>query len=130
MRVLVCGGRDYADRDWLYAELDRLRAERGFSLVIAGGARGADTLAEEWARARGVSCEVYRADWEGLGRKAGPTRNARMLAEGKPDLVVGFPGGRGTAHMRLRRSVRGLPHSQLQRRPGLALAVLIRQGLR
>jgi hypothetical protein len=22
-----------------------------------------------------------------------------MLMEGKPDLVVGFPGGRGTAHM-------------------------------
>ena len=26
-------------------------------------------------------------------------RNARMLAEGKPDLVVAFPGGRGTADM-------------------------------
>ena len=30
---------------------------------------------------------------------AGPRRNARMLAEGKPDLVVAFPGGRGTADM-------------------------------
>jgi len=98
-RVVVCGGRDYADRDRLNTVLDRLRAERGFSLVIAGGARGADTLAAEWAASRGVPCEVYMADWEGLGRKAGPIRNERMLAEGKPDLVVGFPGGRGTAHM-------------------------------
>ena len=99
MKVLVCGGRDYADRDHLNAELDRLHAERTFTLVIAGGARGADTLAAEWAASRGVPCDVYMADWEGLGRKAGPIRNGRMLAEGKPDLVVGFPGGRGTAHM-------------------------------
>lgn len=98
-RVLVCGGRDYADNAMLTATLDRLHAERGFSLVIAGGARGADTMAEEWARARGIACDVYRADWEGLGRKAGPIRNGRMLTEGKPQLVVAFPGGRGTAHM-------------------------------
>jgi hypothetical protein len=99
MRVLVCGGRHYADRDRLYTVLDQLHAKLGFTLVIAGGARGADTLAEEWAKAVSLPCEVYRADWEGLGRKAGPIRNERMLAEDKPDLVVGFPGGRGTAHM-------------------------------
>jgi hypothetical protein len=99
MRVLVCGGRNFDNRELLTAMLDRLHAERGFSLMIAGGARGADTLAEEWARATGLACEVYCADWEGLGRKAGPIRNQRMLHEGRPDLVVAFEGGRGTAHM-------------------------------
>jgi hypothetical protein len=98
-RVLVCGGRDFSDRATLTAALDRLHAERGFTLVIAGGARGADTMAEEWAASRGVPCDVYMAEWERLGRKAGPIRNARMLTEGNPDLVVAFPGGRGTAHM-------------------------------
>jgi hypothetical protein len=39
------------------------------------------------------------ADWAGLGRKAGPLRNERMLHEGKPQLVVAAPGGRGTSHM-------------------------------
>jgi hypothetical protein len=39
------------------------------------------------------------AEWERLGRKAGPIRNQRMLEEGKPDLVVAFPGGTGTAGM-------------------------------
>jgi predicted Rossmann-fold nucleotide-binding protein len=99
MRVLVCGGRDYLDRSRLNAVLDRLHVERGFTLVIAGGARGADTLAAEWAASRGILFEIYIAAWETEGRKAGPLRNFQMLEEGRPGLVVGFPGGRGTAHM-------------------------------
>src|SRR5258705_1180620 len=99
MRVLVCGGRNYTDRAQLNETINRLRAERGFTHVIAGGARVADTLAEEWARAEGLPCTVYRADWEKLGRPAGPIRNQQMLDEGKPDLVVAFPGGRRTAGM-------------------------------
>lgn len=39
------------------------------------------------------------AEWDRLGRKAGPIRNQRMLDEGKPALVIAFPGGTGTAGM-------------------------------
>ncbi len=46
MRVLVCGGREFADRQLLNEALNRLRQERGVALVIAGGARGADAMAE------------------------------------------------------------------------------------
>jgi YspA, cpYpsA-related SLOG family len=99
MRVLVCGGRAYTDRAALYAKLDRLNAEYRFTTVIAGGARGADTLGVEWAQARGIATQVYMVDWAGSGPRAGPLRNARMLAEGRPDLVVAFPGDRGTANM-------------------------------
>jgi hypothetical protein len=56
-------------------------------------------MAEWWAKGIGVPCDVYEADWISLGRKAGPIRNQRMLEEGKPDLVMAFPGGRGTADM-------------------------------
>ena len=99
MRALVCGGREFANRQMLNEALNRLRQERGIAHLIAGGARGADSMAEWWARGEGVPCDVYQADWAGLGRKAGPIRNQRMLDEGKPDLVVAFPGGRGTADM-------------------------------
>ena len=99
MRVLVCGGRAYADRQALYDVLDKLHSLHKIETVIAGGAKGADSLAEGWARERGVPTEVYQADWAGLGRKAGPIRNQRMLDERVPQLVVAFPGGRGTADM-------------------------------
>jgi hypothetical protein len=98
-RVLVCGGRDYDDRGQLYVALDRLHAAHRFSLVIAGGARGADTLARDWAKAREVPVKVYMAQWQRLGSEAGPVRNQRMLDKGRPDLVIAFPGGRGTADM-------------------------------
>ena len=46
-----------------------------------------------------IECLTFPADWKTYGRAAGPLRNARMIAEGKPDLVLAFPGGRGTADM-------------------------------
>jgi hypothetical protein len=108
MRVLVCGGREFADRQFLHDALDRLRDERGITLVIAGGARGADTFAAEWAATRSIECRVYEAEWAALGRSAGPIRNQRMLDDGKPELVVAFPGGRGTADMMRRARAAGV----------------------
>jgi YspA, cpYpsA-related SLOG family len=99
MRVLVCGGRQFEDRDILSAALDHLSKDRGFSRVISGGALGADTLAEEWAETAGLPTTVYHADWEKLGRKAGPIRNQQKLDESRPELLVAFPGGPGTADM-------------------------------
>lgn len=107
-------GREYADREKLAAVLADLRRARGATVLIAGGARGADTLAEEWAKAQGLPCTVYMADWEGLGRKAGPIRNQRMLDEGKPDLVIAFPGGRGTADMIRRAREAGVETIEVQ----------------
>lgn len=100
MRVLVCGGRDFASHTYAAAVLDMLHADYRFTTVIHGGASGADSIAGWWARERaGVPEEKFVADWKIHGKKAGPIRNERMLREAKPDLVVAFPGGRGTAHM-------------------------------
>jgi hypothetical protein len=101
MRVLVCGGRAYTDRDELYAELDRLHAEYVFTTIIADGTGGADALALEWAQARGIATQAFRAEWGTFGRtgRAGPLRNAHILAESRPDIVIAFPGGRDTANM-------------------------------
>jgi len=52
-----------------------------------------------WARIKEVAVQVFPADWETHGKAAGPIRNQRMLDEGRPDLVVAFPGGRGTSDM-------------------------------
>lgn len=101
MRVLVCGGRDFADRDAMARALAPYKpkpvTDAGEHIIIHGGAPGADTLADEWCDVFGARKRVFLADWKQHGRAAGPLRNARMIAEGKPDLVIAFPGGKGTA---------------------------------
>jgi hypothetical protein len=52
-----------------------------------------------WAIEAGIPVKPYPADWRLHGRAAGPIRNTLMLVEGRPDLVVAFPGGQGTADM-------------------------------
>ena len=103
MRVLVCGGRDFTDDDWFFEVMNEINDTYNFhnkiTKIIHGGARGADSLADMFAKANNISVDVFEADWYKYGRSAGPLRNQRMLDEGKPDLVVAFPGGKGTAHM-------------------------------
>lgn len=99
MRVLVCGGRDYQDSDRVDAVLNKLHREAEIHVLIEGGAKGADRLASFWAADHDVSAERYEADWENQGTFAGPARNKRMLQEGRPDLVIAFPGGKGTRNM-------------------------------
>lgn len=98
-RVIVCGGRDYQNWPRLVQILDAAVARLNLEYVIHGGAAGADTLAEAWCKARNVPFGRYRAEWGRLGKAAGHIRNERMIVEGKPDLVIAFPGDRGTANM-------------------------------
>jgi predicted Rossmann-fold nucleotide-binding protein len=102
MKVLVCGGRDFADRPFLYTILNAVHTSeptRPITLIINGGAKGADQMASQWALEHGVPKVVEHAQWDQLGYKAGPIRNQKMLDEHKPDMVIAFPGGTGTADM-------------------------------
>jgi hypothetical protein len=116
MRLLVCGSRTWTDRPRLWQVLDQVVSEHsdGEVTVVEGDARGADRLAGQLARERGWRLERYPADWTRQGRAAGFRRNARMLREGRPDLVVAFTVGplqhsRGTADMVRRACAAGVP---------------------
>lgn len=126
MRILVCGGRDFGnvpDRDhelyqerlaqalFVYWTMDAIAEEFSVNyntddnwlptdiVIISGMAKGADTCAVNWAVINWCHVDEYRAEWDKYGKRAGYIRNQQMLDEGKPDLVVAFPGGRGTAMM-------------------------------
>lgn len=109
-RILVCGGRDFNDYEFIRNSLDKLCFDRGWLFdteycmpnihLIHGAARGADDCADQWGVVNWVPTSVYPAEWDKYGRRAGPLRNIQMLKEGKPDIVVAFPGGRGTEHMK------------------------------
>jgi hypothetical protein len=99
MKALVCGGRLYDNKFAVYRTMDMLHAENAVTELICGGAKGADSLGYDWAHENKIPTRVFFADWAKDGRSAGPIRNLKMLNIGKPDVVVAFPGGKGTAHM-------------------------------
>ncbi len=96
MRILVCGGRDFADRDMMHATLSG-QVEHD-DIIIHGGCRGADRMAGEWATSRGIHSAEVKALWDFYSRSAGHKRNAAMLWLA-PGLVIAFPGGTGTRGM-------------------------------
>lgn len=112
--VLVCGGRDYLDEARVSEVLDALHCVSPISILVQGGAPGADELARLWANDEGVRCVTVKADWATYGCAAGPIRNQRMLDEYRPALVVAFAGGRGTADMVRRARAAGVPVHKVQ----------------
>lgn len=119
MRALICGGRDLDAADvWNWLErfghqdaaerLGRRGAPR-ITTVIHGGARGADEGAARWGESESVPVLAFPAAWKKHGKAAGPIRNARMIRDGKPDVVIAFPGGRGTADMIRQAEAAGIP---------------------
>ena len=114
MKALICGGRDWDRVLNSFQALDDFHAVQPITHVIHGGARGADAIGGAWAKARGIPCDEFPAAWNDLtqpdavikinwrGHKydalAGFRRN-RQMADQKPDVVLTFPGGAGTASM-------------------------------
>lgn len=74
-RVIVCGGRDYKNKQCVFHYLDYLLLK-----YPQGGARGADAIAAEWAISRKQINEEHPADWKTHGRAAGPIRNEKMAS--------------------------------------------------
>ena len=97
---LICGGRDFSDREMFNSAMDDLVRLKGMpARIVHGGYKGADTLADEWGKQHALDVQAEKADWGTHGPAAGPIRNQAMLDKFSPSLAVAFPGGRGTNDM-------------------------------
>lgn len=101
MKILVCGGRDFVGTAYVNQVLSMIHEDHPVTCVVHGDAPGADTLGKNWAIENNIPHIPYPAEWDKYKHAAGPIRNGQMLRE-NPDieLVVVFPGGRGTSNMR------------------------------
>lgn len=123
-RVIFSGGRDVGrvgkgaqsygtqvekSQSKIFEVLDGLGLDPVETTVVHGGAKGLDDLVGQWAQSRGFAVTVYPANWDKWGKAAGTKRNWQMLLDGPSDLVVAFPGGKGTQHMRGAAKRKGVP---------------------
>lgn len=110
MRILICGGRDYDDREELFYEVTHSVEDWRNAVIISGMARGADALGVDFAKTYGLELLEFPADWDRYKKAAGPIRNQQMIDEGKPDIVLAFPtkNSRGTYDMIRRAKSHGI----------------------
>jgi hypothetical protein len=98
VKVAIVGSRNYPHPESVIRFVEQLAAKYPDAIVVSGGARGVDSIAEEAAERSGLSTLIFPADWARHGRRAGYLRNEDIIAAA--DIVVGFWDGesRGTQH--------------------------------
>lgn len=98
-KVIVAGGRDFNNYDFLKTTLDKLFSQKGDIEIVSGMARGADTLAVKYASEKQYPLKQFPANWEVHGKSSGYKRNVTMA--GYADACVCFWNGtsKGTEHM-------------------------------
>lgn len=97
MKLAVVGSRDFNNYDMLKLFLDSYRNNYNELIIISGGAKGADKLAEKYAKENNIEIKVFLADWNGPHKKAaGFIRNTKIVEEA--DEILAFWNGesRGT----------------------------------
>lgn len=95
MLIMISGGRRYFDTGVINRTMNQLLKEFGSFTVLTGGASGADNLVAHWADEHNIQKITIKAEWDLYKHAAGPIRNKKMI-EMKPNLVILFPGGKGT----------------------------------
>lgn len=108
-RVIIAGGRNFNDYDYLETTCDYLHERKPFTEVICGLARGADSLGKRWAYSRNIPVVGFPAMWHSYDNAAGPKRNQEMADAA--DALIAFHDGisRGTADMIARAERKGIP---------------------
>ena len=78
--LLIAGSRTFEDRDLFNRVTEEIiDGDERFTVIVEGGASGADTMAREYAEAHDMKYEEFKPDWKQYGRAAGPKRNDKMI---------------------------------------------------
>lgn len=84
MKVAVIGSRTFNDYGLVKETLTKL----DITLLVSGGAKGADSLGERYAIENNITTLIFKPDWERHGRGAGMVRNTDIVKNS--DIVVAF----------------------------------------
>jgi hypothetical protein len=106
VRTIIAGSRHYTDP----AIIGRALEQCGWSPteIVSGGAAGVDRMGEDFARAAGIPCRRFPANWSAHGKAAGPIRNREMAAHAEALIAIWDGSSRGTANMVHEAEARGL----------------------
>ena len=97
MRVIIAGSRSIENYSILLDAID----ESGFQVttVISGRAKGVDRMGETYAYLRGLTIDVFPADWDKHGKAAGYIRNSEMAEHADALIAIWDGKSKGTKNM-------------------------------
>ncbi len=100
-RIIIAGTRSFADYDRLFYSTEEAIKDWGIKrpVIVSGGAKGADSLGERFAIEAGYDLVRFPAQWNRLGRRAGPERNLDMAWYSTHALVFWDGASPGSKHM-------------------------------
>lgn len=112
MKLAIVGCRYYKDYEQFAAHDEKVARDDTVTEIVSGGASGADTLAERYAKENNIPLTVFPADWKTHGREAGPMRNRQIVQHA--DRVLAFwdgvsAGTRSTIGIAKEMTMRDLP---------------------
>lgn len=98
--IAVIGSRTFFNLSKMNEVLDRIIDKYKVSniFIVSGGAKGADNMAQNYARTNGYPIIIYYPDYEREGRGAPLVRNEKIIKQA--NIVVAFKNGEsnGTNH--------------------------------
>lgn len=84
--VVVCGSRSFKDYTVLHRYLDKVVYWLDDVVLYVGDCKkGVDALAVQWAQRNWYAYKIFYADWDSLGKAAGPVRNKEMIRQACED---------------------------------------------
>ena len=118
MKLLITGSRSIAENEVNYRRLaDEIHSKYPkVSLLLHGGARGADQLAERYGREMGIRVQVIRPDYGLYPEKVAPlVRNTELVQQAEAVIAFYGPKGKagGTADTVKKALARNLPVTEL-----------------
>lgn len=98
IKLAIVGSRSFSDKSIFDRTMLRLEEEYEISTIVSGGARGADSMGENYADRNGIDKIIFRPDWNKYGKAAGFIRNEDIIKN--CDVCVAFwdGGSHGTKH--------------------------------
>lgn len=98
MKLAVVGSRTFDDYDLLKQYLDEIHKVTPITLIISGGAKGADSLSEKWAHQNNIETQIFKPMWEKFGKQAGFLRNKDIILGSDQVLAMWDGCSKGTLH--------------------------------
>jgi hypothetical protein len=88
MNLGIIGSRSFNNYNLLKEEVNNFLKKEMVDCIVSGGARGADTLAEKYAKECNIPTLIIRPEWDKYGKKAGYLRNIEIVKNS--EVIIAF----------------------------------------